>query len=48
MSAWLNWLKSFLAQLAAERAEMLAVSEVEETKARDGSQFIPFWLWHMF
>jgi len=48
MSTWLRWIKSFLTQLAAERAEMMAVSEAEEAKARDGSQPIPFWLWHMF
>ena len=50
MSAWLTWLKNVLAQLAADRAEMLAYSEREEsTKPEgDGSHPIPFWLWHMF
>jgi len=50
MSAWLTWLKNVLAQLAADRAEMLAYSERKEsTKPEgDGSHPIPFWLWHMF
>jgi hypothetical protein len=45
MSAWLAWVKSFLAQLAQERAEMLSVGD---EKAEEGAQPIPFWLWHMF
>lgn len=49
MSAWLDWIKHVLEQLAAERAEMLSVRDAEEgAKPGDRQQPIPFWLWHMF
>jgi hypothetical protein len=49
MSTWLGRLKDFLGQLAAARAEMFAVREIDENaRQRDGQQPIPFWLWHMF
>jgi ABC-type phosphate transport system permease subunit len=43
-------LVSLLAQLAADRAEMLAYSETKESTKPEGngSHPIPFWLWHMF